>query len=84
MEKRIKNIKELKALIIKTDPLECFISLNGGLRSSKEISYIPKTKEFEIFQSITGTMDLYTEKEMLKETNIGKALKVGALYYKRA
>ena len=59
---------------------EYFILLNGGIRSSKNISL--DGKQFCIFNSVDDTEQLLTEKELFDEgaTNIGKAMKVGALW----
>jgi hypothetical protein len=78
--KKINSITELVRLS-DNDTLECFISLAGGLaRSSKSIFYDSETKLFNILHEIDGTCEDITEVELLKDSNIGKALEVGALY----
>jgi len=78
--KNINSITELKQLA-DNDALECFISLAGGLaRSSKTIFYESETKLFNIQSEMDGSCEDITEVELLKDSNIGKALEVGALY----
>jgi hypothetical protein len=49
----------------------------GGLRSSKSV-YFSGT-EFEIFHSVDGSTEVLTPRSLMK-TNIGEALKEGALF----
>jgi len=64
--------------LINSGKSEFFISLNGGLRSSKDISYDNESEEFQVFHSIDGSIESLNHSEIM-ETNIGEALKVGAL-----
>jgi len=80
MAKVVKDIKELKKLAKRTDP-DFFILLNQGVISRKRISYDAEEKKFFIFNLIDETEQELTETELFTEaTNIGKALKLGALY----
>jgi len=74
---KIKSIKHLKELS-KGNDIECFISLNGGIRSSKDIYF--NDKKFEIRNCIDDTQQELTEKELHTESNIGEAIDKGAFY----
>lgn len=78
-DKRIRNIKQLKELA--KDGLECFILLNGGLRSSKYISYHPEDNSFYVLNYIDDSEQELTESQILDSeyTNIGEAMQKGAL-----
>lgn len=71
---KIKNLAEIKTI----RQHDVFLSLAGGaVRSSKDIYFNGNT--FEVFHSISGTMETLTEKKLL-ESNIGIALTNGCLY----
>ena len=74
--KQIKTLDELKA------GGDFFIQLNFGLISRKEISYDKTKDKFHICNLIDGSNQTLTSKQILesKRTNIGTALKMGALY----
>jgi len=76
---RIKTIAQLKDLSEKG--LECFILLNGGLRSSKFIRYNPDDNSFYVFNYIDDSEDVLTEAQILDKSfgNIAKAIEKGAL-----
>ena len=78
-DKRIRNITQLKELA--KDGLECFILLNGGLRSSKYISYNPDDNSFYVLNYIDDTEQKLTEAQFLDKsyTNIAEAMEKGAL-----
>lgn len=59
-----------------------FILLNGGLRSSKYITWDAKNKVFLVFNGIDGTDVELTEAQIMDRnyTNIGHAMTVGAPY----
>ena len=80
-DKRIKTIKHLKELAKKEGGLDCFILLNGGLRSSKYISYNPDDNSFYILNYIDDTEQKLTEAQLLDKsyTNIAEAMEKGAL-----
>jgi len=78
-DRRIRTIAQLKELAKKG--LECFILLNGGLRSSKYISYNPDGNKFYIFNYIDDSEQELTESQLLDSeyTNIAEAMEKGAL-----
>ena len=77
---RIEDLDHLKKMAEK-EPLECFIKLNFGARSSKRISYSSEEeKPFYIYHEIDGSEEKLKETELLTESNIGHALSLGALY----
>ena len=78
-DRRIKKIEQLKELA--KDGLDCFILLNGGLRSSKHISYHPDDNSFYVLNLIDDSEQELTESQILDSayTNIGEAMKKGAL-----
>jgi uncharacterized protein YaaR (DUF327 family) len=78
-DRRIRNIGQLKELAKKG--LECFILLNGGLRSSKYISYNPDGNKFYVFNYIDDSEQELTESQLLDSeyTNIAEAMEKGAL-----
>ena len=78
MEK-IKSVKHLKELATNTR-LECFISLNGGIRSSKDIEYYPEDEFFDIYNHIDDSDQGLKEHELYTESNIGEAIDKGALW----
>lgn len=80
---KIGSLSELmrKASRTNTDnAFECFIMLNGGLRSSKTLRYFPETDTWDICNEIDDSYeeDVSTE-YLLRETHIGIALDRGAL-----
>ena len=78
-DRRIKKIEQLKELA--KDGLDCFILLNGGLRSSKHIRYYPEDNSFYVLNLIDDSEQELTESQILDSayTNIGEAMKKGAL-----
>ena len=78
-DKRIRTIEQLKELA--KNGLDCFILLNGGLRSSKHISYHPDDNSFCVLNLIDDSEQELTESQILDSayTNIGEAMKKGAL-----
>lgn len=78
MPTKIKDLKELKRKSGNLGGLDCFIALNFSLKSSKHIIF--DGDDFYIDNLIDGSSEVFTEKQLL-ESNIGKALEKGALYY---
>ena len=78
---RIKDKTHLKKLC-KSKTTEFFILLNFGVRSVKWIRYNIQTKKFDITNLIDNTYQNLTAKELDDKglTNIGRAIKKGALY----
>jgi len=80
-DRRIKTIEQLKELAKDEDGLDCFILLNGNLRSSKHIRYYPDDNSFYVFNLIDDSEQELTESQILDSayTNIGEAMRKGAL-----
>ena len=80
-DRRIRTIEQLKELTKGEDGLDCFILLNGNLRSSKHIKYYPDVNSFYVLNLIDGSEQELTESQILDKayTNIGEAMKKGAL-----
>lgn len=78
--KKINSIEELKEE--SKDGAEFFILLNGNLRSSKNISYDDEEKNFYIINYIDDTEQTLSEEKIMDKnfTNIGEAMKKGALF----
>ena len=80
-DKRITTIEQLKELAKREMGLDCFILLNGGLRSSKHIRYYPDDNSFFVLNLIDGSEQELTESQILDSaySNIGEAMKKGCL-----
>ena len=78
-DRRIKTIEQLKELA--KNGLDCFILLNGGLRSSKHIRYYPDDNSFYVLNLIDDSEQELTEAQILDSsyTNIAEAMEKGAL-----
>lgn len=75
---KITSLEELKELAV--PDAEFFIMLNFGLRSSKRIEYDDEKDSWWVYNDIDDTEMTLTTEELAKETNIIKALEMGALY----
>jgi hypothetical protein len=75
----IKDIEHLRKLASRPNGVHCFIALNGGLRSSKDISYLGNT--WKITNYIDGTMSTYKLDRNFKKWYpfLFKALEQGCL-----
>ena len=80
-DKRIMTIGKLKQLAGRISGLDCFILLNGGLKSSKHIRYISEHKKFLVWNLIDDSEQELTENQLFDGslTNIGEAMKKGGL-----
>ncbi len=80
-DKRIRTIEQLKELAKRESGLDCFILLNGGLRSSKHIRYYPDDNSFYVLNLIDDSEQELTEAQILDSaySNIGEAIEKGAL-----
>jgi hypothetical protein len=78
-DRRIRTIEQLKELA--KNGLDCFILLNGGLRSSKHIRYYSDDNSFYVLNLIDDSEQELTESQILDSaySNIGEAMKKGAL-----
>lgn len=81
MNKRIRTIGQLKELAKDESGLNCFILLNGCLRSSKYIRYYPEDNSFFVLNLIDDSQQELTESQILDGaySNIGQAMKKGSL-----
>jgi len=77
----VKSVAELKLLAGGDYGADCFITLNGGLRSSKHIEWLPKKQKFYVLNEIDGSEQSLTEAELFTESNIGEAIKKNALIF---
>ena len=77
--KKIEDLEELKN-ICSRESIDCFIQLNYGLRSSKNISYDRDADTWYIFNEIDDTEQTVSTKDLKEQTNIIEALDKGALY----
>ena len=78
---RINSQEELDKTINKVKngyPLECFIQLNYGVRSSKLIS-LNANNDYEIYHECDDTEETLPHGSLMN-TNIGEAITKGALY----
>ena len=80
-DKRIRKIEQLKELAKTDNGLDCFILLNGGLRSSKYIRYFSDDNIFYVLNLIDDSEQELTESQILDKaySNIGEAMEKGAL-----
>ena len=80
-DRRVRTIKQLKELAKDENGLDCFILLNGGLRSSKHIRYYSDDNSFYVLNLIDSSEQELTESQILDKeyTNIGEAMEKGAL-----
>ena len=78
---RIKTIAQLKELAKRDSGLDCYILLNGNLRSSKHIRYYPDDNSFYVLNLIDDSEQELTEAQILDSaySNISEAMKKGAL-----
>ena len=77
---RINSQEELDKFIKENnnEPLDCFVLLNYGLKSSKEISMI-ENGDYWIYNDVDDTEDIYSHDELM-DSFIGEAITKGALY----
>ena len=78
---KIVSAEHLKSLCNMEEPIDCFIALNGGIISRKEIC-ITATGRFDITNCIDDSTQKLTEKQLMDDryTMIGKAITKGAFY----
>ena len=79
--KQIQSVEQLKELAKAGKGLDCYILLNGGLRSSKHIRYLSIKRCFRVMNFMDGTEQELTESQILdsRYSNIGQALNKGSL-----
>ena len=84
MVTQIKTIEQLKEISYNAEGVfECFILLNGNIMSRKLIDWDDDTNTFHIENLCDGSEQELTETQLMDEsyTNIGKAMRLGGLYY---
>ena len=76
---QIKTLEELRGLASKEEPVDCFIQLNFGARSSKSIHCYGSG--WSVYNEIDDTeQTCITDKELGNDTLIIEAIEKGALY----
>lgn len=81
--KKINSVDELKkeASSITGNYTDFFIVLNGGAKSSKQVSYNPETKRFNIINEIDFSYEYnLSEKQLENRTHIVLAIQSGAFF----
>ncbi len=74
--KAINTIEELKKEALRGG--EFYILLKFGVVSRKSIKYDENKKIFTVYHHIDNTKEKLTEKELLRNTNIGIAIRKGS------
>lgn len=79
---KIKNIDQLRDLAAREAGLDAVLLLNGGLQSSKFITYDLSNKTYNLHNYIDDTMQTLTEEDLhdATQTNLARAMAKGALY----
>lgn len=72
----IENIEQLNYLLELKTQVDCFISLNHGIKSSKSIWYDNDSKKYTILNEVDDSEDILSEEELFLEdkTFIGAAM----------
>ncbi len=81
--KQINSVEELKkeASSQNGSYVDFFIVLNAGARSSKQVSYNPETKRFNVINEIDFSyQDNLSEKQLENKTHIVLAIQRGAFF----
>ena len=78
---RINNIEQLDFLLEKLEQVDCFISLNGGIRSSKSV-WKQEDGVYTILNEIDDSEINLTKDEMFntQKTLVGEAMNKGSLF----
>lgn len=78
---RINNTKQLDFLLEKLEQVDCFISLNGGIRSSKSI-WKQEDGVYTVLNEIDDKEVNLTKDELFngQKTLVGEAIKKGSLF----
>lgn len=81
--KRINSIEQLKQLAAQDDPLEIFIELAGGVRSTKIIDYLPENASWYVCHLSDDTEEEFTSTQEMLNANalLIVAMKKGKLFY---
>ncbi len=81
--KQIKSVNQLIE-VCSTQGQEFFILLDGGLRSSKSISYNQRSKKFLVHNYIDSTTQRLTSRQLHTQSNIGRAILKGRFFQEEA
>jgi len=76
---KIRSLHHLRE-VAEGEFVDCFILLNGGLRSSKRVLYARDIDAFEIHNEIDDTYQELTEEGLYSNSNIGDAIIKGSFY----
>ena len=78
---RINNIDQLDFLLEISEQVDCFISLNGGIRISKSV-WKQEDGVYAILNDIDDSVDNLTKGELFdnQKTLVGEAMKKGSLF----
>jgi hypothetical protein len=86
----IKDLEELRRLAAREEGVDCFIALNGGMRSSKHIVFSPPDpahptchfcrRPWSILNEIDDSWQSLGDHGLWHSSNIGEALDRGALW----
>jgi len=77
--KQIESVDDLKEVCVGQGQ-DLFILLDGGLRSSKFVSYNQRSKKFFIDNYIDGTDCKLTSRQLFTQSNIGRAIERGRFF----
>lgn len=81
---QIKSQEQLDNLIMQNinkgeGMLDCFVLLNGGLRSSKSITF-SGNDSYEVLNEIDDTTEIIEHNKLISSFPIGEAIQKGAFY----
>lgn len=81
MATKVTSVEHLKQLLAESEGRDFFILLNGGLRSSKFMTF-DGTSIFWVWNAVDDTEQELTEAQLMDRdyTNIGYAIEKGAFY----
>ena len=74
---RVKDVEDLKKKASKENGFDGFILLQGGLKSSKHITYASDEDIFYVTNFLDGTDQELSSEELFTESNIGRSIKNG-------
>lgn len=79
--KQINTLAELKADCVENGGCgEFFVSLNGGLKSSKTIYWEEEGDDFNVIHEVDFSDETFDDHTLMTESIIGEAMMKGALY----
>jgi hypothetical protein len=81
---KVQDVSHLRSLIRRGVTDFLIVLGGGGLVSRKEIRTFPGLKKYQVFHGVDGTTETLTFSQILKETNIGVAIKKGCFFAENA